>query len=433
MVGLASLLLLLKAAKKAAPSPPPVNVLFIVVDDLGTAVTPYGGLAIAPNMENLRNRGAQFDFAFVSVAVCAPSRTAFLTGLRPDTTQVWTIGPYFRNTSRGEGMDVVTLPQLFRQHGYNCTGAGKIFHPGTASGGISSSEGGGDQCPAQSGTNDCHSRPALKEPGSWTEPYWFCDQYSNDTVQSPAMQQNECSLHGTERRRVATYNWPSCGGGCVQNQTCIDCFTKCGTWGKGGAWDACDCPDECYPEGVIADQTIRILEEKADGGKAQPKWFHACGFKRPHLTYRAPTSYFDLYERDKIPLPVHRYPSPSAPPISYSHSCIRDNHIPPDHPDADDMGMGGALFGPHDKGASVCDMLVVNRSRPEFGSSESFIEINTNNQSVQELRLAYYATISLMDAQLGRVMRTLDSTGLAANTIGITPYLSPFSQIQSKL
>ena len=83
------------------------------------------------------------------------------------------------------------------------------------------------------------------------------------------MQQFQCSLHGTERATNAVYSWPSCGGGCVQNASCIACFTACGTWGKGGAWDKCDCPDECYPEGVIADQTIRILKDKvAPGGAA---------------------------------------------------------------------------------------------------------------------------------------------------------------------
>ena len=87
------------------------NVLFTVVDDLSPAFQQYGGVAHTPNLGCLHASAAvQFDFAFVSVAVCAPSRTAFLTGLRPDTTQVWTIGPYFRNASRGEGMDVVTLP-----------------------------------------------------------------------------------------------------------------------------------------------------------------------------------------------------------------------------------------------------------------------------------------------------------------------------------
>lgn len=122
-----ALLQLLSLSGVAAASP---NVLFIVVDDLAPVLSTYGYPVHTPNMERLKKVSTQFQNAYVSVAVCAPSRTAFLTGLRPDTTQVWTIGPYFRNTSRGKGMEVVTLPQMFKQAGYNVTGAGKIFHPG---------------------------------------------------------------------------------------------------------------------------------------------------------------------------------------------------------------------------------------------------------------------------------------------------------------
>ena len=121
------------------------NVLFIVVDDLGVATSNYGFPAAAPNLEALAARSTQFSRAYVSMAVCAPSRTAFLTGMRPDTTRVWTIGPYFR-TSAENGMNITTLPQLFRRNGYITSGSGKIFHPGQASGGVSSSEGGGDAC-----------------------------------------------------------------------------------------------------------------------------------------------------------------------------------------------------------------------------------------------------------------------------------------------
>jgi len=399
------------------------NVLFIVVDDLSPAIAPYGGLAITPNLERLAQKSTQFQRAYVSVAICGPSRTAFLTGLRPDTTQVWTIGPYFRNTSRGQGLDVVTLPQLFRTQGYNVTGAGKIFHPGYPSGGLIKSEGGGDQCPAQSATNDCTRRPTLTEPGSWTEPYWFCDQYTNDTVQSPAMQQWPCAVHGAVRSPNATYSWPSCGGGCVQDQACIDCFSSCGTWGQSGAWDDCDCPDRCYPEGLIADQTIRVLKEKAsDAAHRDQPWFHAMGLKRPHLSYRAPLKYFDMYDASKIPLPLHRRPSPTAPPISYSHTCQVDSHSTSDDERVAQLHAGAAVFNTAElfeaKQASPCKLEVLNRTINEFNHTAiSFVEINTDDQSVRDLRRAYYAVISFMDSQLGRVLDALDEFGLANNTI----------------
>ena len=169
MARLQLVLLLLSAVAHAAQSKP--NVLFIVVDDLAPAFEQYGYPAITPNLGLLAKLGVQFQRAYVSVAVCAPSRTAFLTGLRPDVTQVWTIGPYFRNTSRGEGMQVQTLPEMFRRQGYNATGCGKIFHPGTPSGGFISSEGGGDMCPMQSALSKCQHKLGDDEPGSWTEPY----------------------------------------------------------------------------------------------------------------------------------------------------------------------------------------------------------------------------------------------------------------------
>lgn len=77
---------------------------------------------------------------------------------------------------------------------------------------------------------------------------------------------------------------------------------------------------------------------------------------------------------------------------------------------------GGKRDG--DQGGADCVQMVMNRTRPEFnGSAESYIEIIQNETKVRQLRLAYYATVSLMDAQLGRVMDSLEATGLDKNTI----------------
>ena len=138
-------LFLLFQLTRATSSRP--NVLFIGVDDLRPEIAGNYGQTqiITPNLERLANRSTTFLKAYCQVALCSPSRTSLLTGLRPDTTGVWTIGPYFRQTM---GMDagnaVVTLPQYFKQNGYTTTGVGKIFHPGTSSGGPSSGEGGGE-------------------------------------------------------------------------------------------------------------------------------------------------------------------------------------------------------------------------------------------------------------------------------------------------
>lgn len=68
---LSSVLLL---ARGALATPPQPNILFIVVDDLAPTVQPYGGLSITPNMARLAEKGVQMQRAYVSIAVCAPSR-----------------------------------------------------------------------------------------------------------------------------------------------------------------------------------------------------------------------------------------------------------------------------------------------------------------------------------------------------------------------
>ena len=64
-----------------------------------------------------------------------------------------------------------------------------------------------------------------------------------------------------------------------------------------------------------------------------------------------------------------------------------------------------------------CVKSIMNRSAPFKGSFESAIETNMDDHAVRDLRRAYYAVISLMDAQLGIVLSALEDTGLAKNTI----------------
>lgn len=101
-----------------------LNVLFIVADDLRPALGCYGSPGLTPNVDQLAKRGIRFNRAYCQQALCNPSRSSFLTGLRPDTLHVWANSVHFRD----QNPDVITLPQWFKQHGSLTRDVGKIFH-----------------------------------------------------------------------------------------------------------------------------------------------------------------------------------------------------------------------------------------------------------------------------------------------------------------
>ncbi len=117
----------------AAPTPRRPNVLLIVVDDLNDWVGCLGGhpQVKTPHIDRLARRGTLFTNAHCQAPLCNPSRTSFLTGRRPSTTGVYGLQPGLRRVESLK--DVVTLPQLFRRHGYFTFAAGKVFHDGALS------------------------------------------------------------------------------------------------------------------------------------------------------------------------------------------------------------------------------------------------------------------------------------------------------------
>jgi len=127
MRGIVTILLLLGANAPALAVDRP-NVLFFAIDDLNDWVGCLGGhpQVKTPHMDRLARAGTVFLNAHCQSPLCNPSRTSLLTGLRPTTTGVYALQPWFRTSPPLK--DLVSLPQYFKANGYHTLTTGKIWH-----------------------------------------------------------------------------------------------------------------------------------------------------------------------------------------------------------------------------------------------------------------------------------------------------------------
>ena len=101
------------------------NVLFIIVDDLNTALNCYGEKqVISPNIDQFAQNGIQFNRAYCQNPVCGASRASILSGLRPTFDRFWD----YRAQVDQDAPGTKTLPQVFKENGYYTVSNGKVFH-----------------------------------------------------------------------------------------------------------------------------------------------------------------------------------------------------------------------------------------------------------------------------------------------------------------
>lgn len=254
------------------------NVLFIVVDDLRPELGCYGVTSIkSPNIDGLAKSGIQFNRAYCQDAVCSPSRSSALTGLRPDTTKVWDLKTHFRVALP----DVVTLPQLFKNNGYFVQGMGKIYHG------------------------------ELGDEPSWSVPLKRPPAKNYALPENIALNERKSAAEPDKATEPDDYRLPK---SLKKNQSAGDEIAgdvKSARFDTSGpAFECADVPDNTFVDGKLADLAISTLRERSQ--KPEP-FFLAVGFIKPHLPFVAPKKYWDLYDPAKIELAPNPFRPKDAP------------------------------------------------------------------------------------------------------------------------
>ena len=115
-----------KLESPATQAAKPMNIVMIAVDDLNHWVghLKRNQQVQTPNIDSLAAKGVSFHRAYAPSAICNATRTAMMTGLRPNTSGVYSNGRDWRSVV-GSGR---SLPAFFKQNGYEVLGGGKIFH-----------------------------------------------------------------------------------------------------------------------------------------------------------------------------------------------------------------------------------------------------------------------------------------------------------------
>jgi len=309
------------------------NILFVSIDDLGPNLGSYDNKYIkSPNLDEFAQNGMTFRNTYCQAAVCAPSRASLMTGLRPDSTRVWHLGDKFREIHP----DIVTLPQHFNSNGYHTVCIGKIFH---------------NYMPDSISWDEPDLRPS-----QYLRPEWLKRDGETFYVNKETQKKQEIKRNELVSKKLDYY---------------------ADGWNNGPAWEMEDVHDSAYFDGAQTELAKRTLTRLS---KNEKPFFMALGYFRPHLPFAVPKKYWDLYDRDSLPLASNPY-LPKQSPIMSMNSMY------------------------------------------ELRGYDGFSKIKHPSENVMAedtariLKQGYYASVSYVDTQFGKIIQHLKELDIYDNTI----------------
>ncbi len=241
------------------------NVLLIMVDDLNVAIgayldataRPQYRTAKTPNIDRLAATGIRFHQAFVQNPICSPSRASFLSGLRPETTDIYDNRTPYRQKM---GEELRLMPEHFHDQGYFTARVGKIGH--------------------NSGEDAI----------SWDVSMFALSREPGARFHLPGY------LPGVDLSKVRDNTWTE---GSRLGMTRAQLLTSVGR--RGGlplSWRATNESPRMTPDGTTVTRVINLLAQNRD-----KPFFIAAGFHKPHQPWVGPAEFFAQHPVDEVQLP----------------------------------------------------------------------------------------------------------------------------------
>ena len=311
------------------------NIILFLADQLRfDALGCYGNNEIhTPNIDSLALNGSVFDNHFIQNPVCSPSRCSILTGRYPRNHGTRDNGIPLRDQE-------LCFPEVLRENGYRTAAIGKMHFT-------------------------TQFVPKENEEDDWPE-----DHYGFDVIHTTCDTKTGEYLTWLKERSERDYEVVKMQGERKAKEDRASASEK-DTSG----------PPQVYPSEIdpryhqsawIADRTIDLIRE------ADPEhpFFALCSFVDPHHPFDPPAPYSQMYDPDKLSVPVRR------------EGELEDK---PPH------------FRRHREGRGC--------------SNEKYDYRKLSDHEWGEVKAAYYGMVSLIDYNIGRILQALKEAGLEEDTL----------------
>lgn len=353
----------------------PNFLLFITDQHRADHLGCYGNdIVQTPNIDSLAARGTRFDRFYVACPICMPNRATLMTGRMPSLHGV-------RQNGIPLSLDATTFTHLLRDAGYRTALIGKSHLQSISA--IKVEMGLPTPEPRKVQPADIYTEALINKmqgghydqelARTWNEepgfepgtPFYGFDHLAlalghSDRVRGHYERWLEERHPNSDSLRGPNNALPS-------NRTLV----------TPQAWRTA-IPEELYPTTYVAEETIAFLKSHSENAGAEP-FFVQCSFPDPHHPFTPPGRYFDMYDPADIPTPAaFHHPTEKLPPQVAAIHAER------------------------------------NEGRAQTEGQRAFA---CNEDEAREAIALNYGSISMIDDMIGKVLATLDETGLSENTV----------------